>query len=180
MASRRMIAIELFFDPPTDRAVRDVWAALDRAGIGSLATTHSRQHPHLTLAVTDEPPPMIIDRLGAELPALPRIGLDAAGCFPGRGGVVFLAVRATPELLAYHQALHTILDEYEPRQVDQLRPGRFFPHCTVAKGLDEDRIGPAVAVARGLVPISGAATSINAVVVGSGEITSIDRPRPAR
>ncbi len=175
-----MIAIELFFDPATDRAVREVWAALERAEIGSLATfTHGRHHPHLTLAVTDGLTRVITERLVAELPARPEIWLDAAGCFPGRGGVVFLAVRATPELLTYHQALHSILDEHDLPQVDQLRPGRFFPHCTVAKRLAADRIGTAVNVVRDLLPINGSAASINSVVVGSGEVTLIDR-RSAR
>lgn len=169
-----MIAIELFFDPAADRAVREVWAALEQAGIKSLATTtHGHHHPHLTLAVTDGLTPVIIERLAAELPALPELHLDAAGCFPGRGGVVFLAVRATPALLSYHQALHRILDDHALQQVDQLRPGRLFAHCTVAKRLGEEQLGTAITVARRGLPISGTAASINAVVVGSGEITPI-------
>lgn len=169
-----MIAIELFFDPATDRAVRGVWDDLERHGIGSLATSgHRRHHPHLTLAVIDAVTPTLVDRLAAELPALPAVHLDAAGCFPGRGGVVFLAIRATPELLEFHTRLHAILDRHDVGQIDQLRPGRLVPHCTVAKRLPDDRIGAAVALARTRLPISGTATSVNAVVVGRGEVSRL-------
>ncbi|GAB3746314.1 2'-5' RNA ligase family protein [Microlunatus parietis] len=168
-----MIAIELFFDHQTDRAVREVWETLQRQGIASLASAPVRQHPHVTLAVGDHPDLKIIHRIAAELPPLPAIHLDAAGCFPGRGGVVFLAVRFTPELTELHRVLHGILDDGAVRQLDQLRPGRLVPHCTVAKRLPERQIGPAVATARASLPISGTAVSINAVVVGRGDVTRI-------
>lgn len=168
-----MIAIELFFDQRTDHEVREVWETLQRQGIASLASSPVRQHPHLTLAVGDQPDAKIIDRIGAELPPLPAIHLDAAGCFPGRGGVVFLAVRFTPELAELHRLLHAILDDGAVRQLDQLRPGRLVPHCTVAKRLPEQQVGPAVAAARTSLPISGTAVSVNAVVVGRGDVTRI-------
>ncbi|MFC7619673.1 2'-5' RNA ligase family protein [Microlunatus sp. GCM10028923] len=168
-----MIAIELFFDQRTDQAVREVWETLQRQGIASLASAPAPQHPHLTLAVGDQPDPKIIARIAAELPPLPEIHLDAAGCFPGRGGVVFLAVRFTPELAELHRVLHTVLDDGAVRQLDQLRPGRLVPHCTVAKRLPEQQVGPAVATARASLPISGTAVSVNAVVVGSGQATRI-------
>lgn len=168
-----MIAIELFFDQRTDHEVREVWETLQRQGIASLASSPVRQHPHLTLAVGDQPDAKIIDRIAAELPPLPAIHLDAAGCFPGRGGVVFLAVRFTPELAELHRLLHAILDDGAVRQLDQLRPGRLVPHCTVAKRLPEQQVGPAVAAARTSLPISGTAVSVNAVVVGRGDVTRI-------
>ncbi len=169
-----MIAIELFLDPATDQAVRAVWADLEQAGIGSLGSkSRFPQHPHVTLAVIDSISPQLTARLVEGLPALPEIHLDAAGTFPGRGGVVFLAVRLTPGLAEFHRVLHDLVDEYGPRQIDQLRPGRLVPHCTVVKRLAEERIGPAVAIARRRLPISGAAASINAVVVGSGEVSPV-------
>lgn len=163
-----MIAIEFFLGSTADRAVREVWAALEEAGIGSLATaTHGNHHPHVTLAVINELRPDVAERLASALPALPELHLDAAGCFPGRrGAVVFLAVRMTPELLALHQAVHEILDRSDAGSLDQLRPGRLFPHCTVAKRVPPDRLGEAMTIARDRLPISDPAESINAVVVG--------------
>lgn len=168
-----MIAIELFFDHRTDQAVREVWETLQRQGIDSLSAAPARPQPHLTLAVGDQPDRMIIERIAAELPPLPEIHLDAAGCFPGPRGVVFLAVRSTPELAELHRVLHAILDDGAVRQLDQLRPGRLVPHCTVAKRLPDQQVGPAVAAARRALPISGTAVSLNVVVVGSGEVSRI-------
>ena len=169
-----MIAIELFLDPATDRAVRAVSADLERAAIGSLGSrSRVPQHPHVTLAVIDAVSPELTGRLVEGLPALPAIHLDAVGTFRGRSGVVFLAVRLTPGLAEFHRVLHELVDEYGPRQIDQLRPGRLVPHCTVVERLAEEQIGPAVAIARRRLPISGTAASINAVAVGSGEVSPV-------
>jgi hypothetical protein len=42
------LAVCLLFDPDTDRAIRQLWATLEDAGIGTLLShTHRRHVPHL-------------------------------------------------------------------------------------------------------------------------------------
>ena len=47
-------ALEVFFDPATEAAVRNVWDHLQKAGVPSLASrTHRRHRPHVSLTMAE-------------------------------------------------------------------------------------------------------------------------------
>jgi len=49
------LAVCALFDAAGERLIRGLWARLEDAGVGSLAShTHGHHHPHLSLAVLRE------------------------------------------------------------------------------------------------------------------------------
>ena len=101
------LAVCALFDVAGERLIRGLWARLEDAGIGSLAShTHGHHHPHLSYAVLRE---WELDRVRDALGRLPD-----GGSFPAnvQGTVVFprgrvaLAV-AVPAEVALRQDLVT-------------------------------------------------------------------------
>src|SRR5437016_1354545 len=99
-------AVELYFDDTGVAAIRRLWDALERAGIGSLASAGHRRHvPHLSLTVCDE---MDVDAAVGALRGVasgcPSIAVDMpyVGAFAGAANVVFAGVTLSDELLGLH------------------------------------------------------------------------------
>src|SRR4051794_31050194 len=105
-------ALEFWFDDEADRAVRELWSRLDRAGVPSLATrTHGRHRPHVTFAVASTIPAAVREALRTDLGklAIPRLWLSTLGAFASIENVLMLAAVVDTELLAVHSAVHDVL-----------------------------------------------------------------------
>ncbi|MBP6506573.1 MAG: 2'-5' RNA ligase family protein [Opitutaceae bacterium] len=127
------LAIELFFDPATEAAIRSLWSALAAAGVcDHMANSHSR--PHISLSVLEEMPEAelhrILNRFGATQPSL-SLTLSVQGRFP-HTAVAFLAPKPSVKLLAMQQWLHTELVRAGAVVSPLYLPSAWVPHCTLA------------------------------------------------
>ncbi|MCQ0003163.1 2'-5' RNA ligase family protein [Streptomyces sudanensis] len=98
-----MHSVELLPDGATERAVRDVWDRLLRAGLPSQAAhRHPTNRPHLTLATAEVLEPGTRARLDEALAALPLpLVLRGTVRFTGRIHVLAWAVRRDEACCAY-------------------------------------------------------------------------------
>ncbi len=134
-------ALELFFDPDTEAAIRDVWARLETAGVPSLASrTHRRHRPHVSLSVAER------IEAGQFHDARERLAsthldvtLSSPAVFP-RTGVLYLSVVPTLALLRLHEDVHAALAGSLVEPWDTYSVGAWVPHCTLAQGLTRDQL----------------------------------------
>jgi len=144
-----MLSIELTLDAATDEAVRREWRALEDAGIPSLVrNTSPSNRPHVTLFVADA---LRVDDLGAvreaaALAPLP-LTLGATLLFGGhrRGYVLARQVVVTEALLELHRRVHAAATPLAGSVVPLSQPDRWTPHVTLARRLDPDSVGAAIA-----------------------------------
>lgn len=129
------LAIELFFDPAAEAAIRSLWSALAAGGIcDHMANSHSR--PHISLSVLEEMKETelnrILHRFVATHQGLP-LNLSAQGRFP-HTGIVFLAPKPSVKLLSMQQWLHTELVRAGAVVWPHYLPSAWVPHCTLTTG----------------------------------------------
>jgi 2'-5' RNA ligase len=159
------IAIEMYFDQATDAKVRQMWSAIADLSVPSHMIDASYR-PHVTLAVCDE-----LDHTGFA-PALERyvkaflpltINFPNFGIFPG--GVVFLGVTVTTEILTRHALFHDrLFRHYTKSQGSYYLVGNWVPHCTLAFGLSPTKALKALKVCYAEpLPISATVNTIGVV-----------------
>lgn len=169
------LAVCLLFDPATDRALRQLWARLEEAGLPTLLThTHRRHVPHLSYAVLRS---YDVARVQAEVASLPDEGavpvrFDGLGLFPrGRAWLIptaaGLASRQRSVVAAARAAGADVHRHYEPPV--------WLPHCTIAPRTRPAML-PALAVAvYDMLPLQGWADRAALVDSGTGELWPLDR-----
>lgn len=161
----------MYFDDGADAAVRKLWQILADAGLPSLATrTHRRHRPHVSLTVAESLAGAELDSLRSALMARrPLLHLYVLGAFPGSVGALFLGVRATADLLAFHADIHAAVAGQPVEHWPYYLPGSWVPHCTLAEGLGKAQAGEAFGLLYGHEPITAAvsATGIKDTVTGS-------------
>jgi 2'-5' RNA ligase len=148
-------SFELHFDADTEQVVRDLWNALDRAGICDARRNGTA--PHITLAIADE---IDIGELRQELTTFtsskPRFtfSLESTGMFPA--GVVFLSPQRTAPLEAIHRHFHGQFALPDAPNSHLYKPATWTPHCTVATNVAPDRLGEAIEISSRLaLPLHG-------------------------
>jgi len=163
----------MYFDDQADAAVRQLWQRLADAGLPSLATrTHRRHRPHVSLAVAEslaeaDPAPLRPVLMSRR----PALSLYTLSRFPEPGGVLFLGVQVTPELLAFHADVHAALAGQPIRHWAYYLPGNWIPHCALAEGLDGSEAGRAFGLLADYRPITAGVTSIGIKDSATGAIT---------
>jgi 2'-5' RNA ligase len=167
-------ALQMFFDPAGEAAVRRMWERLERAGVPSLATRTHRQHrPHVTLAgaqrlaLAGTAIEATRDLLGNELT------LSTLGTFPGEQAVLLLGITVTAELLRTHCAVHAGIESASEDLWAMYRPGRWVPHCTLAIGLDTDQLTAAFARLTPFAAFTVRVTQTDLVDNETGEATRV-------
>ncbi len=137
-------AVELYFDPDSDLAIRRIWSGIaDAFGLSTMLTNGGR--PHVSLAVYSDD----LDHRSflQELPAFSKslapleVQLGSVGTFPTEESVVFLAPVVTRELLAVHERFHTAFSGFGGCSSAHYLPGNWVPHSTVATDLTGAEIG---------------------------------------
>jgi len=168
--------VVLLLDPVAENTVREVWTALDRAGIPSLGTgTQGWPWPHVSLLVCDH-----LD-VGAAVTALAPLGavpaptllFSSLGVFPSAGGVAFLGVVVTPALLDLHWRTHLALASIAQTTWEHYLPGRWVPHCTLAMPVAPKQMEVVLATVGTALPIDGRGASLGAVDARLGALTVI-------
>ena len=129
-------ALELFFDPATEAAIKDVWAQLEAAGVPSLASrTHRRHRPHISLTVAELIKTHDLDETHERLAATHLdVTLYSPAVFP-RAGVLYLSIMPTLELLRLHEEMHVTMRDSMVAPLDLYSVGAWMPHCPLAQDL---------------------------------------------
>ncbi|MYB92678.1 2'-5' RNA ligase family protein [Candidatus Poribacteria bacterium] len=162
--------VELYFDPSTEERIRDVWKAIDEAGISD-SMPKGGYRPHVSLGVCAH---LDTDSLAQELSTFAasvapfRLLFPNIGVFSTSEGVVFLGVTVTEALLSVHAAFHEIFKKHAEDQREYYTVGQWVPHCTLAFGLSEAQIVEAVTLCRQIdLPTSTKVREIGVVEVSS-------------
>jgi 2'-5' RNA ligase len=134
-------AVELTFDRTTDERVRAEWAALQVAGLPSLADhTGATNRPHLTLHVRDELDAAAERRLEGVVRRLPlRLHLGPLVLFHARRRwVVARQVTVDRALLELHEEVTGIVGGGGSPLTE---PGSWVPHVSLARGVRDEQVG---------------------------------------
>lgn len=150
MAPRAIVSIELLLDGDAEQTVRAEWDALAAAGLSSLAAhTAPSNRPHVTLMVRPEIPDVPVAALARRLPLTAHLGAPIV-FGAGDRRVLARAVIPSPELIAFHAALHDSVDAGE--DAAHTRPGAWTPHVTLARRVRRDDLPTALGIVGGEVP----------------------------
>ncbi|MCK2237796.1 MULTISPECIES: 2'-5' RNA ligase family protein [unclassified Crossiella] len=169
-------ALEMFFDPEADTAVRGLWRRLEQAGAPSLATlTHRRHQPHISLAVAAQIPAKARAELRADLAllAMPGLWLHNVGAFATSENVLMLAAVVDAELLAVHSAVHDVLAGRVKHPSAYYLPGSWVPHCTLAQGVTGAELAAGFAAVHPYEPIRASVAAIGVVDTRTGEVDEL-------
>jgi hypothetical protein len=175
--------VVLLLDTVAENAVREICAALDRAGIPSLGTgTPGWPRPHVSLLVCDHLDVSAAVAALAPLSAVPAptLLLSSLGVFPSAGGVAFLGVVVTPTLLDLHHRTHLALAGVAQTTWEYYSPGQWVPHCTLAMPVAPKQMEAVLAAVGTALPIDGRGTSLGVVDASSGALTVISALAPLR
>jgi 2'-5' RNA ligase len=138
-------SVELVFDRDTEAAVRQVWAGLTDVGIyGQVPASR----PHATLTVAERIDAEVDASLAALVSRFPfpcRIG---APLLFGRSKLVLARlVVPSAKLMDVHAEVHRLcLPHLHPGPMANVVPGRWTPHVTMARRVEPDQVGRALAI----------------------------------
>ena len=145
-------AVQLFFDPVSDTAIRSLWGALASAGV-PFPLRESGNRPHFSLAIYEEVDvPVCTNRLNSFAQTLSPFALSIAnlGIFSAEKTVVFLAPIVSPGLLELHRQVHQLLQDAAALPADHYLPGHWTPHCTLATRVPPHFLSQAVVIGLGM------------------------------
>ncbi|QZY30083.1 2'-5' RNA ligase family protein [Nocardioides coralli] len=150
-------ALDVTFDRPSEARVRAAWEELRDAGLPSLARhTAPSNRPHLTLDSRDAVPAAAeagLAVVAARLPLEVRIG--SLVLFRARQRwVVARHVVVDRPLLELHEHVHAVLG---PGGSPLTLPGQWVPHLTLARGVTDDDLPRALALAGAAPPFTATA-----------------------
>ncbi|GAB3466828.1 2'-5' RNA ligase family protein [Actinophytocola sediminis] len=171
-------AVQFWFDDAGDRAVRELWERLERAGVPSVATRTHRQHrPQVSFAVAGGIPARVRDDLAGDLRllAIPNLWLStlAASAAPDAG--LMLAAVVDTELLAVHSAVHDVLAKRVRSPSAYYLPGSWVPHCALAEGIEPAQVIAGFAALHPVAPIRARVSAVAVVDTHTGETQTLRR-----
>lgn len=155
-------SVEGLLDATTDTEVRREWQVLVEAGLPSQARHQGATNaPHVTLSAAGVVPDYVEARIARALdgraPVPVRLGpLVVMG---SRRYVLARLVVPSAGLLDLHQAVSAAMAG-APDVPDQVRPGRWMPHVTLARGLGSRQVGDALAALGRARPLEGVLESV--------------------
>jgi 2'-5' RNA ligase len=155
-------SVEALLDTATDTEVRREWAALAQAGLPSQANHAGVTNtPHVTLSVAGGVPDFVEGRVGRAFEALlpVPVRLGALVVIGSRRYALARLVVPSAELLRLHAAVAAAMAG-APDVPEQVRPGRWTPHVTIARGLGSRQVGEALAVLGRARPLDGTIVSV--------------------
>lgn len=152
-------AVEMHFDPDSAHAVRELWAALTRAGV----PVDEGVVPHVTLGIFGEIRPGFQDRLADFAGRMSPLDFEMAsiGVFATARPVVFLAPIVASAFLAAHSEFHRSFADHRDSAWSYYLPDHWVPHCTLAMDMDRSQVVTAFDVCDRLaLPMRGRFVSV--------------------
>lgn len=152
------LAVELYFDERTEKAIGALRDEIHAAGIGeSESLKGSRPHISLSVVETDDPRLLADVVSGLSRGSAPsEIRLGALSSFASGQGVLFLSPVPSNSLLELHSRFHAGLLASGLTSRPFYRPGEWIPHCTLEMGLSGAQLATAFAACwRAFTPIAG-------------------------
>lgn len=142
-------AVELFFDPASERRIRSIWKRL--AGVGITYLHESDSRPHVSLAVCDsigiEPTIHLLNRIAGSTAGFP-ITFASVGVFPGAEPVVFFAPKVTVRLLEFQRAFLESFETVATHIWQHYSSPQWIPHCTLAAGCPTECLDEVLEICR--------------------------------
>jgi 2'-5' RNA ligase len=167
-----LYAVELYFDASTDALIRQLWRAMNDAGISS-GMLGEGFHPHVTLAVYEKKRGKRfvagLQNFAASVKPI-TLKLDHFGIFPTEEGILFLGVTVTAALLRLHKAFHRRFSTLSGGLKDYYRVDTWVPHCTIGHHLSFEQMSAALQVCIGTgikLPLHPKITAISLIEVSS-------------
>lgn len=158
-------AVELLFDETVETAVRDIWAALDEAGVSSALRLPSAPHISLVGGETSDLSNLstLTENWSRRFKRI-EIALSHLGRFPATE-VAFLGVTPSSSLLDMHEDFHSeVMTVGEHESWEYYRPGVWVPHCTVAHPMPDREFVKALEIVTGdRLPITGSVERVQLV-----------------
>lgn len=163
-------ALECYFDPAADRAVRALWQRLALAGVPSVAG-----RPHLSFAVAGTIPPATRRSLVKDLAllAMPSVWLYTLGTFPTNQNALLLGAVTDAELLAVHVAVHDALAGRVRDPWAYYLPGVWVPHCTLAEDVTPEQLVAGFAALHPIEPIRARITEVAVKDTRTGDTETV-------
>jgi len=142
----RYLVSVLRFDADTVGRIQQVMMQLQQSMGGEAKTSFS---PHISLVPTDfEKRDDLGDGFSEWLSLQQAFDITFSHVGVFGGDILFLGVTVTESLLAFHQAcFHRMSPSSNAPWIDLYKPGRWVPHCTLATGVPEHELGPAIVAA---------------------------------
>jgi hypothetical protein len=148
-------ALELYFDPATERRIRKLWDALEDSGVPTLRDlTHKMHRPHMSLTGAERLDAAAVARALDGLTAAPglTVRLDYIGQFLGR--VLWLGPVPSADLLAHHAEVHERLAVAGISGFDYYEPGRWVPHTTLSMRVPLAKMNDAIRLCLDVLPMT--------------------------
>lgn len=165
-----MHALVAFLDDAADQEIRELWQALQRAGVPS---GHRRFPPHVTFGAGASIPARARAAVREELAllTLPGLWLSTLATFPNTDNVLVLAAVVDTELLAVHSAVHDALAGRVRHPSGPHLPGSWVPHCRLAERVTPAQLATGFALLHPVTPIRATlgAVAVLDTVTGSVE-----------
>ena len=146
-------AVECYFDPATEDAIRNIWRALADAKINSRMIDVGAR-PHISLTVADgSVSTELINQLQAFTVNRTKLQFQfgSLGIFPNDLGVLFLAPRASVELANLHLKWCAAITHLRLAVWKYYSATDWTPHCTLAVGLSPAEFVPAFNLCRSTI-----------------------------
>jgi 2'-5' RNA ligase len=139
-------SVELLFDPDTEATLRRIW---DDLAAADLASRVPAGRPHVTVAVAERITPDVDTVLRPIVQQLPlECDVGAPLVFGQSNAVLARLIVPTAKLLALHAEVHRICGPHLlPGPLPHSLPGHWTAHVTLARRIDEARLGPALRIA---------------------------------
>lgn len=159
-------ALVMYFDPPSEKPIRDLWQKISEAGITS-TLARAGVRPHLTLSVFYQVSCLPCEDELADFAKKTRlIDLQAThiGFFTRPDPVVFVAPTPTKELIDFHRNIIQSLTPDAEAISTKYLPGTWVPHCTLALDFPKKRIPEVIELCLDLpLPFNLRATQVGVV-----------------
>lgn len=147
-------ALELFFDPWADGYIRSIWKDLQVIS-GSDYMQRNGVRPHVALAVFEIEN---VDRVSGWRKALGgfsgTLSLHPSEISHFASGVILVSFQENKELQALHRSSLDFLTSVGAHVSAYYEEHSWLPHCTLAQGVEKDRMHGAIAQARTMLMFS--------------------------
>lgn len=134
-------AVVGYLDNETENKFKNIWRSLSDKGLTNYGFETKGKRPHITIADYDsldkEKFLRLFDEYYENIEKI-NISLSILGTFIDTG-TLFIAPSLSEKLITFHNNHHNVFNEFNLNKNSLYLPNKWFPHCTIASRLDEDK-----------------------------------------